>query len=234
MLLESELALVDPRDKKTYYIHETLTRRIVYQPLRLIFAGIGKIEVSGLENLPKTGPVVLAANHMTNFDVFPMQFAINRQIYFMGKSELFQNPLLDVLLRKLGGFPVFRGARDNWAIQHSRRVLEAGQVLGIFPEGSRSRGRGLRPGKSGAARLAIELGCPIVPLGVDGSHRLFVKFPRRTRVHIGLGKPIYPRPYLSPLELTDIIMYALADLLPPELRGVYAERAKGFEIKAQE
>jgi 1-acyl-sn-glycerol-3-phosphate acyltransferase len=229
MLFETDMGLVDPRDKKAYYLHMTSTRRIITAAIKYLFAGMGKIEVSGLENLPTGGPVILASNHLTNFDVFPMQLAINRPIYFMGKAELFKNPLLDALLRRLGGFPVYRGARDNWAMQHSRRVLEAGQVLGIFPEGSRSRGKGLRPGKSGAARLALETGCPIVPMGVDGSHRLFINFPKRSRVRICLGPPIYPKSHFSPLQLTDIIMYALADQLPEDLRGVYSKKAKGFE-----
>jgi 1-acyl-sn-glycerol-3-phosphate acyltransferase len=232
MLFESDMSLVDPRDKKNYYLHETITRRILASSLNFIFSGIGIINVKGLENLSTTGPVILAANHLTNFDVFPMQFAINRPIYYMGKAELFQNPLSDALLRRLGSFPVYRGARDNWAILHSRRVLEAGQVLGIFPEGSRSRGKGLRPGKSGAARLALETGAPVVPMGVDGTQRMFVKFPRRTTVRINLGKPIYPEPHHSPLLLTDIIMYALAELLPENLRGVYSEKARGFDSAA--
>jgi 1-acyl-sn-glycerol-3-phosphate acyltransferase len=109
MLFESDMTLVDPRDKKTYYLQETFTRRILTTVIKFVFSGMGIIKVSGLENLPSSGPVILAANHMTNFDVFPMQFAINRSIYYMGKAELFQNPLLDALLRRLGGFPVYRG-----------------------------------------------------------------------------------------------------------------------------
>jgi 1-acyl-sn-glycerol-3-phosphate acyltransferase len=228
MQLESELMLIDDRERKTYYLHDTLTRRILTPVIKAVFSGMGRIEVSGLQNLPADGPVLLASNHLTNFDVFPMQFAITRSIYFMGKAELFQNQLLDALLRRLGGFPVYRGSKDNWAMLHSRRVLDAGQVLGMFPEGSRSKGRGLRPGKSGAARLAIDSSCPIVPMGVAGTHKLFRHFPKRTAVKIRLGEPIYSKPCQSPLELTDVIMYAIADLLPEELRGVYAEKAKGF------
>jgi 1-acyl-sn-glycerol-3-phosphate acyltransferase len=228
MQLETELALVDPRERNTYYLDDTLTRRILTPVVRAVFAGMGKIEVDGVNNLPTTGPVILAANHLTNFDVFPMQFAIPRSIFFMGKAELFQNPLLDALLRRLGGFPVHRGNRDNWAMMHARRVLDAGQVLGMFPEGSRSKGRGLRPGKSGVARLAIETRCPVVPMGVDGSHQLFRHFPKRTAVKIRLGKPIWAKPHQSQLDLTDEIMFSLADLLPMDLRGVYAGKAKGF------
>jgi 1-acyl-sn-glycerol-3-phosphate acyltransferase len=78
----------------------------------------------------------------------------------------------------------------------------------------------------------LETGAPVVPMGVDGTQRMFVKFPRRTTVRINLGKPIYPEPHHSPLLLTDIIMYALAELLPENLRGVYSEKARGFDSAA--
>ena len=87
----------------------------------------------------------------------------------MGKAELFKHPALDWLLRQLGGFPVNRGAHDEWAMQHARGVLEHGQVLGIFPEGRRNRGSGLQQAKTGAARLAIEAGCQIVPVALQGT-----------------------------------------------------------------
>jgi 1-acyl-sn-glycerol-3-phosphate acyltransferase len=228
MLYETELDFTDPRDRKKYYIEMTLTRRVVTPLAQALFSIMGELHCSGVENLPETGSVVLAANHLTNFDVFPMQFVLPRLIFYMGKAELFQNPFLDALLRRLGGFPVYRGARDEWALRQARRVLEQGQVLGIFPEGRRSKGRGLGPGKTGAAKLAIEMGCPIVPLAVTGTHTLFIRFPQRTDVTISLGKPIYTDSHDSPLGLTERVMFAIADLLPPELRGVYTHRDRGF------
>lgn len=179
-------------------------------------------------NIPTTGPAVLAANHLTNYDVFPMQFAIPRPIFFMGKAELFQNTALDAVLRRLGGFPVVRGAQDKWAVNHALRILDQGQMLGIFPEGRRSLGHGLHTAKTGAPRLALNRQAPIVPVGVLGTDQMFKRFPRRTRITILVGQPIYPQPGGSPLELTDQMMYGLADLLPPGLRGVYAQRSAGF------
>src|SRR5512133_1432031 len=92
---------IDPRDKKKYYFADTTQRRLMVAAVRLLFKAVMKMEVVGLENFPLQGPVILAANHVTNFDVFPVQFALPRPIFFMGKAELFRNPLLDIFLRNL-------------------------------------------------------------------------------------------------------------------------------------
>jgi len=218
----------DPRAEKRYYFANTLTRRFLTWLVKHLFRLIATIEQHGVENLPASGPVVLAANHLTNFDVFPMQFVLPRLIFYMGKAELFNNPVLDTLLRRLGAFPVQRGAKDQWAIQHAQKVLEHEQVLGIFPEGKRSKGHGLRAAKTGAARLALATSAPIVPLAVTGTHQMFKYFPKRCHVTITVGQPIYPQPDDTVLELTDKMMFAIAALLPKELRGVYAQRPPGF------
>lgn len=218
----------DGREGKRYYFHATLIRKIAVIVVGAIFSLIALLEADGVDNLPPGGPVVLAANHNTNFDVFAMQLVLARPIFFMGKEELFRNPILDWLLRQLGGFPVYRGERDEWAIRHAERVLEHGQVLGIFPEGKRSKGKGLHPGKTGAARLAIARECPILPLAVQGTQDLLKNFPKRTKVTIRVGTLIYPEPNESQLALTDRLMFAIADLLPEEERGVYARRPAGF------
>ncbi len=130
---------------------------------KAIYRTFAKLEIEGAEKLPAEGGVILAANHLSNYDVFPLQFALPRTIFFMGKEELFRNPIMDWLLRQLGGFPVYRGERDEWAMRHAQSVLEHGQVLGMFPEGSRNQGNGLRPAKTGIARLALATKAPIVP-----------------------------------------------------------------------
>ena len=188
------------------------------------------IDVSGLENFPRKGPIILAANHVTNFDVFPMQFALPRPIFFMGKAELFKNPVMDVFLRNLSGFPVNRGEKDEWAMHHAANVLKHGQTLGIFPEGKRSKGKGLSVAKTGAARLAIEANCPIVPMAVVGSDRFFKRFPHRTCVQITILPPLLPKQGEDPLALTDRLMFTLAQVLPETMRGVYAELPKGFTM----
>jgi 1-acyl-sn-glycerol-3-phosphate acyltransferase len=221
---------IDPRDKKKFYFADTPQRRALVGFVRFLFNFVMRMEVVGLENFPPEGPVVLAANHVTNFDVFPMQFALPRPIFFMGKAELFKNPLMDVVLRNLSGFPVNRGEKDQWAMRHAAKVLNHGLTLGMFPEGKRSKGRGLSVAKTGAARLAIAANCAIVPMAVTGSDQFFKRFPRRTRVQIKLLLPLWPKPGENPLTLTDRLMFTLAQSLPEQMRGVYAEVPRGFEM----
>ncbi len=123
---------------------------------------------------------------------------------------------------------VFRSSGDEWAIQHAHLVLERGLVLGIFPEGKHSRGRGLRAAKSGSARFALNAGVPILPPAIVGTDQVFRQFPKRTKVTLTIGEPIIPQPDESPLELTDRLMFTLAEMLPTSLRGVYAEKPPGF------
>ena len=221
----------DPRDKKKFYFADTPQRRALVALVRSLFSLVMEMDVKGLENFPREGPVVLAANHVTNFDVFPMQFAVPRPIFFMGKAELFKNPLMDLVIRNLSGFPVNRGETDLWAMRHAAKVLAHGQTLGMFPEGKRSKGKGLKVAKTGSARLAIEAHCPILPMAIVGSDQFFKRFPRRTRVKITLLTPLLPAPGESPLTLTDRLMFKLAQGLPEEMRGVYAEVPEGFKIR---
>lgn len=217
----------DPRDRKKYYLEETLPRRILLWFVRSLFHTVMIMNVKGLENFPLDGPVIIAANHLTNFDVFPMQFALPRTICYMGKAELFNTPL-DPLLRILCAFPVNRGEKDEWALRYAHKVLEHRQTLGMFPEGKRSKGKGLNVAKTGTARLAIEMNCPIVPMTVTGTHQFFKQFPYRAHVTIKVLPPILPKSSDTPLSLTDRLMFTLAADLPESLRGVYAEIPKGF------
>jgi len=196
--------------------------------LRAAFRIVMEMRVEGLAHFPSDGGVIVACNHVTNFDVFPMQLSLPRPIFYMGKAELFKNPIVDAVIRRMGAFPVSRDKKDPWAYNHALKVLEHGQTLGMFPEGTRSKGRGLGVAKTGVARLAIEAGAPIVPMAIVGSDKFFQRFPRRTRVTVSLLPPIQPFPGETPLALTDRLMFTLAAALPVEMRGVYAELPKGF------
>jgi 1-acyl-sn-glycerol-3-phosphate acyltransferase len=218
----------DPRNQQRFVFHRTLVRRITITILKIVLPLMMKRDISGVENLPAEGPVVLAPNHLTNYDVFPIQVCLPRPLFFMAKAELHKNMLLDIWLRQMGAFPVERGAGDQWAIEHARKVLDHQRILAIFPEGTRSKGRGLRPAKTGAARFALYANCPIVPVTIHGTEMMFKVFPRRTHVKIQIGAPIYPKAGESPLALTDRIMFTLAEMLPVALRGVYAKRPMGF------
>jgi 1-acyl-sn-glycerol-3-phosphate acyltransferase len=229
MIQENSIQNEDARDRKKFVFHRTLFRKILVGTIRKVLPAFVKVEIIGLENIPETGPVVLAANHLTNYDVFPMQMVIQRPLFFMAKSELHKNPIMDMALRNVGAFPVHRGQRDQWAILHAAKVLEHDQVLAFFPEGTRSKGQGLRAGKTGAARLAIQAGCAIIPVAIDGTHKMFKNFPKRTLIRMVVGKPIYPDSSESTLSLTDRMMFSIADMLPEDLRGVYSKRPIGFK-----
>ncbi|HQX16151.1 MAG TPA: lysophospholipid acyltransferase family protein [Anaerolineales bacterium] len=218
----------DSRARRKYYLEETPQRRALMSLLRAVFYGIMKMEILGSENLPREGAGIVAANHVTNFDVFPMQFSLPRPIFFMGKAELFKNPIMDLALRNLGAFPVTRGDKDMWAMRHASKVLKQGQWLGMFPEGTRSKGKGLTVAKTGTARMAIEAGCPILPMAIIGTDKFFKQFPRRAHVNVSILPPLTPMENESPLALTDRLMFTLAQALPISMRGVYASLPEGF------
>ena len=219
----------DPRNQKTYYTTMTPFRRVAQPIIIGGFRVMTKILVERADRMPSSGPVILAANHLTTYDVFFLQAAISRPIFFMGKEELFRNPAMDWALRQLGGFPVYRSTGDEWALRHAERVLRAGEVLGMFPEGTRSKGKGLKPAKTGVARLALAVGCPIQPVALHGPQYIFRRVHRRrTEVTVTFGEPIFPEEDGSPLGLTDQFMFAMAAMLPIEMRGEYRSRPQGF------
>ncbi len=217
----SESAEADARDHERFVYHETSLRRVTVALARAVFRPLMELQVDGLENVPSEGAFILASNHLSNWDVFPMQFALPRTIFFMGKAELFQLRPVSAVLRDFGAFPVYRGEKDAWALRHAIGVLKAGQVLGMFPEGHRSRGRGLLPAKTGTARLAIEAHAPIVPMVITGTEHFMASFPRRRHVHASFLRPMHAQPGETPEALTERLMRTLAAALPESMRGVY-------------
>lgn len=141
--------------------------------------------VTGKENVPKEGAVILCSNHLSNWDPGFLILCLPRRVCFMAKAELFRfKPMGKLLSYLFGAFPVARGKGDTGALHMAEEVLERGEILGIFPEGTRSRdGRMLRF-KSGVALIAARSGASIVPCGIDRRARLF------HRVNIRIGKPI--------------------------------------------
>jgi len=223
-----EIPEKDLRSELNYPLHETLLHKLIVWLAQRLFKLFMTLEVSGLENLPLTGPAVIAANHLVLFDVFPLQLALPRMVFYMGKAELFQVGFIHAVFRQMGAFPVYRGERDTWALSHARKVLKAGQLVAMFPEGTRSNGKGLALARPGAAKLAIEMQCPLIAVSVDGIQNLFKKFPKRTTVRVVIAQPIYPGSNDSPLLITDTLMNRMAKNLPQNLRGVYSDMPKGF------
>ena len=181
---------------------------IVSQPVKLLF----RLRASGVENIPAEGGFVLAANHTSNFDPWPLGLPLfpRRQLRFMAKSELYWFPLTPVL-NGAGAFPVRRGERDVEAIQTAVELCRAGEVVVMFPEGTRRR-KGLRKKHqarphTGAARIALEAGVPLVPAAVKGTDRLSRLGPLR----VAFGEPLPPEG--TPHELTEKLMAEIERLL---------------------
>jgi len=215
-----QAVLTDPRDRKYYAMDHTPVRRVTRFLIDVGIPLLMKVEARGLEHFPAREGLVLAANHLTNFDVLVMQHVLDRPIFFMAKKELY-TPLTDGFLRHVGAFPIHRGERDEWAMNHARKVLLHGSVLGMFPEGRRSKGAGLRPGKTGIARLALQTHSPIVPMALTGTHQVFRNFPARTPVTIRIAPALHPQAGDTPETLTARLMHTLAVMLPETLRGAY-------------
>jgi len=185
--------------------------------------------VEGVENVPRKGGVVLACNHPGGMDSFVLGFASPRQVYYMAKRELFNvHPVMTFLLYRIGAFPINRGARDTEAIEYSVELLKQGRVLGMFPEGTRNRGKPMRRGKSGAVRIAIDAGVPVVPvavLGIPHLHKNWLNPFKRTQLSVQFGQPmLFPAGTMEDVqEYTTEIMLEVARMMPPDLRGHYGE-----------
>ena len=193
-----------------------------------------RLHIEGEEHLPATGGCVVASNHTRGPDYVIVGYASPRQIFYMAKAEIFAyNPLLAKLVLSSGAFPVQRGRGDTNAVEQAIAVVRAGHVLGMFPEGTRSRDGALQRAKLGVAKIALGAQAPIVPVVVINSEPVLhdvLKFKRRPLVTVRFGPPIQPDPVPPTqeevLRLTTRMMLAMAELLPPERRGYYADPNK--------
>lgn len=159
-----------------------------------IFKILFAVEHYGVENVPKEGAVILAGNHPSYLDPLLVALPLKRVIRFMAWDALFKVPLLGLIIRTLGAFPVdIRKGKGESAFQEACRVLQQGEALGIFPEGQRSEGGPMGELKTGTARLAIETGAPIVPITIGGAFRAWPKFklfPKPARIIVRYHKPV--------------------------------------------
>ena len=159
-----------------------------YQLIINLFAVVAKllffVRIEGRENLPEDGCIIMG-NHRAWIDPFFLALcARDREIRFMGKKELWGNKVFAWIASQVRGIPVDRGNADMASIRLSMTVLKAGHTLGIFPEGTRSKGDSMLPLQGGASLLALRAKCPVVPIYIDGGYKLFHK------VVVRVGKPV--------------------------------------------
>lgn len=208
---------------------------LFYRLARPLVTGICRLlwrpRVVGLEHVPRSGSFILAPSHRSMIDIPMAAVVTSRRIRFMGKQSLFAVPVVGSVFRWLGGFPVARDGTDRKAVRHSVDLLRAGEVLGVYPEGTRQRGPKIQPLQPGAAYLALRAGVPIVPVGMAGTGEIMFasghRFPRFGRVVIVVGPPIVPEPLAGsvvPRDQVDALTARLADELQMLLDDGYELR----------
>lgn len=216
---------------------ESRRRMVRWVGMHLIFPITVKLAgAAGLEHLPPSGPAILMFNHLAFVDPLVIICLLPRNVVPLAKEELFSNPFLALVPWIYRVIPVRRGEADRRALSMALQVLQAGEVVLLAPEGTRSPR--LLPGKEGVAYLAARTGSPVVPVAVEGTEG-FPSF-RRERwrgpgASIRLGRPFRftsgtPRPDRSLLrKMTEEAMYVLAAMLPERRRGAYADLARATQ-----
>lgn len=206
-----------------------------------LFRLVWRPQVRGLENVPATGPVILASNHLSFADSVVIPTLVPRRVAFLAKDDYFtgtgpKGAFTKAWFEALGMLPVDRDDPQAAlkSLDVALEVLREGGAFGIYPEGTRSRDGRLYRGRTGAAHLALTAGCPIVPVGLVGTERLQPvgsNLPRLARIEVSFGAPIQVAGRFEgvPLgrarrELTDEVMTAVAGLSGQEQAGVYNER----------
>ncbi len=191
-----------------------------------------------MKDLPE-GPLIMVSNHLSWLDIPLLGLSFRRRIAFMAKKEYFTSRFHRILLNLYGGFTVERGTVDRKALDIANDMLQQGVILGIFPEGTRSRTEQLMRGRLGAAFVALQNDAHIIPIGISGTERIRYRYEdkskilHRPKVVINMGTPFklarcYGRPGREELvAATEEIMTRLALLLPENYRGVYAEKVAG-------
>lgn len=170
-----------------------------------------RFEVIGAENFPKEGGILLCANHINALDPPVVGMTAPRTVHFMAKEELFKLPILGPILPKVNAFPVKRGMSDREALRTALKILKSGEVVGLFPEGTRSTDGVLKKGLSGAGFFALRGNADVMPCAIIGPYKRFKK------VKVVYGKPLLMEPFRERKatvdEVTEAIMSSIQDIL---------------------
>jgi 1-acyl-sn-glycerol-3-phosphate acyltransferase len=175
------------------------------------FKLFNRVEIIGQENVPKEGGVMLCCNHIDNMDPPLLGSTCSRDVHFMAKAEIFDVPVLGYLVKNVKAFPIKRGMADKKALRTGITLLNEGNVIGVFPEGTRSKTGKLGKGLAGAGYFALKSNAAIVPCAIVGSYNLFNK------QTIIFGKPIdfttYKEEKISAQDAVDKIMNEIQKLI---------------------
>jgi 1-acyl-sn-glycerol-3-phosphate acyltransferase len=202
-----------------------------------------RIETKGFEQLPPQGPAILCPNHISFLDSLFLMLTVPRNISFVGKAEYMESWKTRRLFPAMGMIPIDRagGERSQAALAAAAEILGRGELFGIFPEGTRSRDGYLYKGRTGAARLALQIDCPIYPVGIVGTAEIQPPDARLPKLFkscsITIGHPVTPAryrdrsdPHLAWRSMMDEVMFEIRELTGQEYRDHYA----GHETAAEE
>ncbi len=193
------------------------------------FLLLTSLKVTGKENVPEQGPLLVVANHLSVADPVILGIELGRRVQFMAKEELFRSRLSAYFVRGFGSFPVYKGRLDREAIRQAKAVLAQGGALSMFPEGRRSKTGAMERAFNGSALFALRCNAPVLPVGIVGTERIKgIKWIlSRPRLVVTIGKPFRlpsANCNLTRAELAEhrrLIMEHIAELLPAEYRGYY-------------
>ena len=191
-----------------------------YWVVRFLYFLFYHIQVEGREHIPTSGGFVLASNHRSYADPPLLATRLRKQrCVFMAKEELFRNKFFGWLIRKLGAFPVTRGAGDNGVIETAEQYVRSGRVLMIFPEGTRSKDGKVGRGKTGVALIAAQTGAPVVPVGITFTGKLHF----RSQIIVRFGTPIQAAELALGEDPKPRELAALKNRIMTEIKGLVDE-----------
>ena len=168
---------------------------LVWSVIKVLSHLLFRLGVRGRDNVPKTGGVLLVANHVSNLDPPLVAVSLWRPCHVLAKEELFRVPVLGWIIARINAHPIRRGGVDRQALREGVEIMTGGNILLLFPEGTRSRDGNLQEAKPGAAMIAVQANVPIVPVYVDGSFRSMPRgaaFPRPVKIRVFFGEPFMP------------------------------------------
>ena len=206
-----------------------LTYELSNKAFKVVLYLFASLTFSGQQHIPKSGPLIVASNHLSIIDPAIIALAMPRRVRWLAKNSLFRNVFVGRFLTAYGAHAISRGNPSSSAIRWSVEMLDNNEIIGVFPEGTRHH-NGMHKGLNGCALLALQTGASIIPVGITGTEHLDklwrLVFPTG-KIHIAIGEPfvlsdINISPTKNELEsTTSMIMHRIANILPKTYRGVY-------------